>query len=135
MMNQAAVSALGSGQAEGGAPHGQTDRPAHHKINYLLIFYALIVLTVITVVIATQRFENEWMNIGLALLVASIKALLVARYFMHLKFEGRLIRATLIFPLFLCVVMIAALIPDIGKGRSNSFNDVAKDYSGEIEAK
>ncbi len=31
----------------------------------------------------------------------------------NLKFEGRLIKLTLIFPLFLCVIMIVALIPDL----------------------
>jgi len=56
-----------------------------------MIFGLLIVLTVITVAVATQRFENEFVNVCLALLIATIKATFVARYFMHLKFEGKLI--------------------------------------------
>lgn len=128
MSSDAAVSRLGEGDAEGGAPRGHTEPAPHHKINYLLIFYALIVLTVVTVVVAFKRFENEWLNVGLALLVASVKGTLVARYFMHLKFEGRLIKLTLFFPLLLCVILIAALIPDVGLGRRTSMNDPAEPH-------
>lgn len=133
MSSDAAVSRLGGGDAEGGAPRGHTEPLPHHKVNYLLIFYALIVLTVVTVVVAFTRFQNEWYNVGLALLVASVKATLVARYFMHLKFEGRLIRLTLFFPILLCVIMIAALIPDVGKGRTTTFNDVLAPVDVPIE--
>jgi cytochrome c oxidase subunit 4 len=118
MTHPAATSRLGEGDAEGGAPRGHgTAAAPHHHVNYLLVFYALIVLTGITVAVAFKRFEVELYNVGLAMLVASVKALLVARYFMHLKFEGRLIKLTLYFPLLLCVIMVAALIPDVVYGR------------------
>jgi cytochrome c oxidase subunit IV len=95
-----------------------------HKINYFMIFGLLIVLTVITVAVATQRFENEFVNVCLALLIATIKATFVARYFMHLKFEGKLIWFIFVVPLLLCVLITCALIPDIGRGRTHAFNDV-----------
>ena len=38
---------------------------------------------------------------------------LVAMFFMHLKFEGKLIYMMVIVPLILCVLIIFALIPDI----------------------
>ena len=128
MASDAAVSRLGEGDAEGGAPRGHTDPLPHHHVNYLLIFYALIVLTVVTVVVAFAPIQSELTKVGVALLVASVKATLVARYFMHLKFEGKLIRLTLFFPLLLCVIMIAALIPDIGLGRRTSMHDVAEPH-------
>ena len=60
-------------------------------------------LTVVTVLVAFYRFSNELVNVLLALTVASIKATCVALFFMHLKFEGKLIYLILIVPLVLCV--------------------------------
>ena len=94
-------------------PHGHTEPLPHHHVNYLMIFLVLVALTILTVMIALKRFDNELINLLLAMLVASIKAICVAMYFMHLKFEGKLIYLILIVPLILCVILIAALIPDI----------------------
>lgn len=96
--------------------HGTSVPHAEHKINYLGIFYTLVVLTVVTVAIAFYRFSNELVNVSLALLVASIKATFVGRYFMHLKFEGKLILGIFLVPLVLTVILICALIPDVGRG-------------------
>jgi cytochrome c oxidase subunit 4 len=94
-------------------PHGHSEAMPHHKVPYYAIFAVLVVLTVITVVVARHRFENELINLLLAMLVASVKACCVALYFMHLKFEGKLIYLILIVPLILCVILCCALIPDI----------------------
>ena len=94
-------------------PHGTTTFAKHHKVNYLFIFFSLVILTVVTVLVAMHRFHNEVVNLLLALLVATIKATLVAMFFMHLKFEGKLIYLIFFVPLVLCVLMIVALIPDI----------------------
>lgn len=98
-------------------PHDVSRPTPHHAVNYFAIFAALIVLTVITVAIAFKRFESEVINVLLALLVASIKATFVAVYFMHLKFEGKLIYLIFIVPLILCVILVMALIPDIYHGQ------------------
>ena len=105
--------------AQGHVPeeaHGVSVPHAEHKINYLMIFYTLVVLTVVTVAIAFKRFPNELVNVSLALLVASIKATFVARYFMHLKFEGKLIYVIFFVPLVLTVILVSALIPDVASG-------------------
>jgi cytochrome c oxidase subunit 4 len=101
-------------------PHGHAPEPHAvgaalpvHPINYLLVFYALVALTVLTVLVGLKRFENELANVSLALLIASIKAICVARFFMHLKFEGKLIKLILFVPLGLTVLLVCALIPDI----------------------
>jgi caa(3)-type oxidase subunit IV len=72
----------------------------HHKVNYVAIFALLVLLTIVTVAIAFVQ-------------IASIKAAFVALYFMHLKFEGKLIYLILALPVFLCIVLVVALIPDI----------------------
>ena len=94
-------------------PHGVSVPMPHHHVNYYYIFFALVILTIVTVLVAFHRFESEVVNLLLALLVASIKATLVAMFFMHLKFEGKLIYLIFIVPLLLCVLVIVALIPDI----------------------
>jgi cytochrome c oxidase subunit IV len=94
-------------------PHGVTVPTPHHAINYYYIFFALVILTIVTVLVAFHRFESEIVNLLLALLVASIKATLVAMFFMHLKFEGKLIYLIFFVPLVLCVLLTVALIPDV----------------------
>ena len=56
---------------------------------------------------------SEIVKVLLALTIASIKASAVALFFMHLKFEGKLIYLILIVPVFLCLVLVIALIPDV----------------------
>ena len=94
-------------------PHGVSVPAPHHHVNYYYIFFALVILTIVTVLVAFHRFESEVVNLLLALLVATIKATLVAMFFMHLKFEGKLIYMIFIVPLLLCVLLTVALIPDV----------------------
>jgi cytochrome c oxidase subunit 4 len=93
--------------------HGHSVAMPHHKVNYYFIFFSLVILTIATVLVAYHRFQNEVANLLLALLIATIKATLVAMFFMHLKFEGKLIYVIFIVPLLLCVLLTCALIPDI----------------------
>src|SRR5215218_9129577 len=93
--------------------HGHAEPHPHHEIPYAMVFFALIGLTIVTVAIAMVRFQLEIVNVLLALAVASIKGSLVALYFMHLKYEGKLIYLIFLVPLGLCVMLVCALIPDI----------------------
>ena len=92
--------------------HGVPMTP-YHKVNYLAIFGLLVVLTVVTVVVAFVHIERESIKVLVALTIASVKAAFVALYFMHLKFEGKLIYLILLVPVFLCVVLVVSLIPDV----------------------
>jgi cytochrome c oxidase subunit IV len=94
-------------------PHGTTESSPHHRVPYFFIFGALIILTLATLAIAQVRFQNELMNVMLAIFVAVLKASLVALFFMHLKFEGKLIYLILIVPLVFCVIIVTSLIPDV----------------------
>ena len=97
-------------------PHGHTAPMPHHKVNYLAIFGMLVVLTIVTVVVAFVHIERELIKVLVALTIASVKAAFVALYFMHLKFEGKLIYLILLLPVFLCLVLVISLIPDIVHG-------------------
>ena len=120
-------------------PHGTTVPTPHHHVNYYLIFTVLVVLTILTVLVAFHRFQSEAINLLLALVIASAKALCVALFFMHLKFEGKLIYTIFIVPLLLCVLLTVALIPDVllnhpGDHTSSlkTFNDASHLYMGAV---
>ncbi len=72
---------------------------------YLMVFGALAVLTVITVFISYLPLPT-WQAIVLGLLVATVKASLVAAFFMHLLSERKLIYAVLVLTVFFFGVMI-----------------------------
>lgn len=75
--------------AHGGASAGHRDGEAHHIMpmkTYFVVFGALLFLTVITVAVSYAAFPPPWAII-IAMLVAMVKAFLVAAYFMHLKWD------------------------------------------------
>ena len=59
--------------------------PAHVR-GYLAVFAALLVLTVVTVAVASLEL-TEGMTVLVAIAIATFKATLVALFFMHLKGE------------------------------------------------
>ena len=81
-----------------GAAHGH-GHDAHDVSKsvrkYLLVFGALIIGTIVTVLASKVHFGSATMNIIVALIIASVKAALVAGYFMHLLDERKLIYGVL----------------------------------------
>jgi cytochrome c oxidase subunit 4 len=71
-----------------------------HVRRYLLVFYALLFGTLITVGASYIPFGNRAVNIGVALFIAICKASLVACYFMHLISERKMIYFILSFTAF-----------------------------------
>lgn len=62
----------------------------HHVLPmkvYTTVFISLLVLTVITVLAA--QFDFGSLNAFIAIAIATIKATLVALYFMHLKYDNK----------------------------------------------
>lgn len=70
-----------------------------------------MVLTVVTVWVA--RHDYGVFNIVVALGIASVKATLVALYFMHLKFEDKLTWTFALYPLFLLALLIGLTASDV----------------------
>lgn len=69
-------------------PHGG----GHHILPlgvYWGVFFALVVGTLVTVWSATIDLGH--MNVVVALLIASVKALLVILYFMHVKYSSKMV--------------------------------------------
>ena len=76
-----------------------------HVKTYILVFVALAILTVVTVA-ANSLDLTTGPAIALALVIASVKASLVACYFMHLISEKKLILWVLGVTLFLFLVLM-----------------------------
>ena len=89
----------------------QTDA-ATHRPNYLLIFGALFVMTLIEIGIALTGIAPA-AQVAVLLALAFTKALLVALYYMHLKFEGPIIRIIAAVPVLLVLIVILIPIFDV----------------------
>ena len=84
----------------------------HHDIGpktLIIVWLILTVLTIITVYVATVDFGRS-LNIIVAMTIASVKAAIVALYFMHLKFEDKLTWVYALYPMFLLFLLIATTI-------------------------
>lgn len=77
---------------------------------YVAVWGALIVLTAVTVGIS--YIDLGLWNASVALSVASLKAVLVALYFMHLRHEIKLVLGFAIFPLLILGLIIAGTLTD-----------------------
>ena len=80
--------------------------------NYVLIFGTLLLMTVITVALSRVNLGATG-NTVLAVLVAAFKASLVALFFMHLKYEKRLMFALILIPAFFFAALFFGLLPDL----------------------
>ena len=77
------------------------------------IFAALVCLTIITVGVAVKvRFDNELINLGIAMLIATMKASLVVLWFMHGKYEGKVTWAFIGYPLIILALLLGGVFLD-----------------------
>ena len=86
----------------------------HPHVNYLYIFIALCVCTALSVLFDIVNIESKAVVGVLVLAVATVKALFVLTFFMHLKFEGRWKYLLLAPTTVLAVGLPLAMLPDIG---------------------
>ena len=113
MSDHAAVNPHGGDPLEadhghGAHAHGPINTPeaiAKEKKLYLTIFGALATLTVITVLISRVHFDRP-LAIFIALFIATIKATLVAGFFMHLLHERKFIFGVLGVTVFFFGVLL-----------------------------
>ena len=91
------------------AQNGHNEHP-----KYMLIFLWLAIMTAIEIGVAIPEYSiviKAILLIGLA----CAKAILVAAYFMHLKFEKRTLAVIVFIPFFICVFLVIMLLPDLTK--------------------
>lgn len=94
--------------------HEKVPAPVPHVLPlamYWGIFGALIVLTVVTVAVA--QVELGPFNLPVAMLVASLKASLVALVFMHLWFDSKLNAVVFVATLLFLAIFIVLTLFDV----------------------
>ena len=92
-----------------------TDAPTSHPLGYGLlvaIWAGLLGLTAVTVGVA--QVDLGFLNIVVALAVASIKASLVVFVFMHLKYENHTLKAMVALAFVILAIFIGFTFWDVG---------------------
>lgn len=80
--------------------------------NYTAIWAVLLALLFASVGAVYLPFSPA-LTTAFIFLVATVKAVMIAVYFMHLREETQLIRSLLWAPVVLFIIMTLALVPDI----------------------
>ena len=83
---------------------------AKHVRIYLAVFVALLIGTVITVGMYYVHFESMTLTVTIALIIATVKAALVAGFFMHLVSEKKSIYTVLAVTAFFFAGLMALTI-------------------------
>ena len=81
----------------------------HRKV-YVSVFVGLLIGTALTVGMYYVHFDQLWRTVLIALIIATIKASLVAAFFMHLSNERKAIYSTLLVTAFFLVAMMYLFI-------------------------
>jgi cytochrome c oxidase subunit 4 len=84
----------------------------HQHPNYMAVFFALLVLTVISVGVDMVGGKSQG-GMTIIMLVAVCKSVLVAMYFMHLKYDWFQVYIMVVGPLIMGTIMICILLPDL----------------------
>ena len=91
------------------------DEAQGHALSYGLltgIWVGLMACTALTVTVA--RIDLGYMNVVVAMGVASIKALLVIFFFMHLKYENWIIKGMVLTAFVILAIAIGLTFVDVG---------------------
>ena len=83
----------------------------HHDPPYMLIFVVLLVMTLAEVGYAFLSLPKFWLALGLCVM-AIWKALLVALYYMHLRWEPSRLWILVAVPMPLVVILITAVLTE-----------------------
>ena len=77
---------------------------------YLTIFFALMILTAVTV--AAAYLDLGQFNFAVAMVIAGFKASLVVWFFMHVKWQSALTKLTLATGLFFLAILLGMSLID-----------------------
>jgi len=85
-----------------------------HILSYkkaFLVLCLLLILTVVTVLVS--RVHLGFMNVPVALGIATAKSLLVIMYFMHLKYENKFLKGVVFMTFLLLAIFIGFTFFDV----------------------
>jgi cytochrome c oxidase subunit 4 len=89
--------------------HLPGDPVEHHVVSYRFlsgVWLGLIILTVMTVLISVLGTNLVAFSVVTALVIASAKVTVVANYFMHLKYESKILAILVSITLLLFIIFI-----------------------------
>ncbi len=78
---------------------------------FVAVWVALLILLAVTIAVA--RIHLSRFSVLINLLIASVKAGLVVTFFMHLKYEGRLLKGLLLLAIATLTAIIALTFSDV----------------------
>lgn len=85
-----------------------------HPMSYTTLFIILLLLLLLTAItVAVSYVDLGRLNVPVALGIASTKVSLVLLYFMHLKFEGSMIKYSFISTIIFLGIMISFTFWDV----------------------
>ncbi len=91
------------------------EAPNHHHIDsvktYAAVWIALLVLTLTTSLAA--RIDMGPFNVVVALVIAVTKMLLVALFFMHIRYSSKLTRLVVVGGLLWLLILISLTLADV----------------------
>jgi cytochrome c oxidase subunit 4 len=90
--------------------HLPGDPTEHHVVSFRFnigIWAGLIILTIMTVLVSVMGINLVAFSVVTALFIATAKALVVTNYFMHLKYDNKVLKILLGVTMLLFVVFIA----------------------------
>ena len=96
--------------SHGEAHSHSPEEVSKHKRVYIVVFLALLLGTVVTVALNWLHFDSKVLTIAIALFVATIKATLVACYFMHLISEKKTIYVLLGATVFFLIALMGLFL-------------------------
>lgn len=100
-----------TGSAESASTEGESHAEPHAHPNYVKVWAILLVLLVVSV--AGPELGIRWVTLFTAFGIAVIKAYLVAKNFMHLDVERRIVVYILTTCLALMLLFFFAVSPDV----------------------
>ena len=86
--------------------HSHSHDISRHVKIYVTVFVALLVGTVVTVAMNYMHFDSMALTVTIALFIATVKAFLVAGFFMHLISEKKAIYAMMLVTVFFFAAMM-----------------------------
>lgn len=99
---------------------------SHGHVSYLIIFFALMIFTAISIVADLVHIPSQAVKIVIVMAVACAKATCVLLFFMHIKFEGNWKYILLAPTTILAIGLPIALMPDVAT--SYYIKDVPQKY-------
>jgi cytochrome c oxidase subunit 4 len=87
------------------------DTGEHKAPPYMIVFAVLAVFTVLEVLFAFTSLPKFWLGVGLVLM-ALWKAVLVALYYMHLRFEPKRLWLMVATPIPLAIILVVVVIQE-----------------------